>query len=1277
MFSKGILPKVFILIIIVVLFCSFSYAQRASAEFITSYAPGKLETGEQVNDGIQNLFYKDGRLYVSNVWAGLQILDVSAITKPVEIGAYRVKARTHNVYVDDQYVYLANELSGVSILDASTPAATRLVSTIQTIGDAFWVVAKYPFLYVAEETHGINIYDITNLAAPQHIGGYDTPGWAWGVDLNDNTLYVADKNGGLLILDVSDPRSPKKLGQLTSINNAKTVQFDNNLAYIANGPDGLVIVDVSNSAFPKLLSTLTIDGFVFNASKYGNSVFLSNELRRRVEIIDVTDPAKPVKEGDYTYEGKIYSAIKHDVYVYVAADISTLILRHNHPPVLTQIENQTVDEVSLLNIVPDGYDPDGDQIYYTIENLPEGATFDSLSGQISWTPTYEQSGLYPEVTITAWEITDSRLSTSTTFDITVNHVNRNPSIPDISDTTVFENQILVIRVPEGSDPDVEDRGRLFYSASNRPEGAEFDSLALAFRWQPTYEQSGIYTIDFAVHDPAGGVMRDAATITVIHVDRKPVLAEVEPQTVNENELLTITLSGSDPDAEDQDKLSYRAVNLPEGSSFDAQTATFSWTPTYDQSGEYGGILFIFNAGAMSDSVTVDITVVHVNRNPVLAAIPDNTINENENLNFVISGSDPDVEDQGKLTFSAANLPQGAVFNPDSLKFNWTPDFEQSAEYENVLFMLKDPDGLSDSATVKLTVVHVNRTPVLAEIEPKTINENELLTFELSGSDPDIEDKDKLVYSAEGLPEGAQLTGTTVTWTPTYDQSGVYTIKFTLNDGQLSDSKETTFTVIHVNRPPVMDAITAQTVNENELLTFSVTGSDPDKEDLNKWRFTALNLPLGAVFDTASAQFSWTPTFEQSGSYTITFVNTDPGGLTDSKETVITVNHVNRTPVFPEQPAQTVDENILLTYKLIPAEDPDTEDEGKLVYTAENMPEGAGFDPQTLTLTWTPTYEQSGSYTITFKVADSEFTVAQPLMITVNHINRPPVIDVITAPVINENAAWTFKIPYSDPDKEDEGKLVVSVDNLPQGALFNAQSAEITWTPGFEQAGNFENITVSVTDPAGLSDQKSFNITVANVNRLPVIDPVTDVKGKENEPVSFSVTGSDPDPEQQDKLAFSAEGLPAGASFDPASKTFSWTPGYDQAGDHTITIKLSDGEDEVSSSVKVSIENVNREPAIEGPGAGSVQAGSRLSLKFTGSDPDNDRLEFSGGGLPSGASVSASGELSWTPADDQVGSHTITIKVSDGEASAEMQTTIEVSERPAPPPPAPADTSSGL
>mgnify|MGYP003780338203 CR=1 FL=1 len=123
------------------------------------------------------------------------------------------------------------------------------------------------------------------------------------------------------------------------------------------------------------------------------------------------------------------------------------------------------------------------------------------------------------------------------------------------------------------------------------------------------------------------------------------------------------------------------------------------------------------------------------------------------------------------------------------------------------------------------------------------------------------------------------------------------------------------------------------------------------------------------------------------------------------------------------------------------------------------------------------------------------------MITVNHINRPPVIDVITAPVINENAAWTFKIPYSDPDKEDEGKLVVSVDNLPQGALFNAQSAEITWTPGFEQAGNFENITVSVTDPAGLSDQKSFNITVANVNRLPVIDPVTDVKGKENEPVS--------------------------------------------------------------------------------------------------------------------------------------------------------------------------------
>ncbi|MCF6187603.1 MAG: UbiD family decarboxylase, partial [Desulfobulbaceae bacterium] len=194
--------------------------------------------------------------------------------------------------------------------------------------------------------------------------------------------------------------------------------------------------------------------------------------------------------------------------------------------------------------------------------------------------------------------------------------------------------------------------------------------------------------------------------------------------------------------------------------------------------------------------------------------------------------------------------------------------------------------------------------------------------------------------------------------------------------------------LYIGGPPalMLAAIAPQTVDENQLLTFKVSGADPDKEDKGKLTLSALHLPQGAIFDAQSGQFSWKPTFEQAGSYAVTFVVRDRAGLSDPARVAITVNQVNRTPVFPEQKEQIVDENSLLTYKLIPATDPDKEDKGKLKYSALNLPQGATFDAQTLTLKWKPTFDQSGVYTVDFQVTDGEFTVKQPLKITVKNVN---------------------------------------------------------------------------------------------------------------------------------------------------------------------------------------------------------------------------------------------------------------------------------------------------
>jgi hypothetical protein len=91
------------------------------------------------------------------------------------------------------------------------------------------------------------------------------------------------------------------------------------------------------------------------------------------------------------------------------------------------------------------------------------------------------------------------------------------------------------------------------------------------------------------------------------------------KTVNETEELKFTILASDLNG---NAVTYSASDLPTGATFDAATATFNWTPTFEQAGVYN-VTFNATANGASDSETVNITVVNVDRSPVLASIGAN------------------------------------------------------------------------------------------------------------------------------------------------------------------------------------------------------------------------------------------------------------------------------------------------------------------------------------------------------------------------------------------------------------------------------------------------------------------------------------------------------------------------------------------------------------------------------------------------------------------------------------------------------------------------------
>ena len=82
---------------------------------------------------------------------------------------------------------------------------------------------------------------------------------------------------------------------------------------------------------------------------------------------------------------------------------------------------------------------------------------------------------------------------------------------------------------------------------------------------------------------------------------------------------------------------------------------------------------------------------------------------------------------------------------------------------------------------------------------------------------------------------------------------------------------------------------------------------------------------------------------------------------------------------------------------------------------------------------------------------------------------------------------------------------------------------------------------------------------------------------EGQPLTFTVLATDED--TADILSYNAEGLPDGSTFDPATKTFTWTPTVNQGqpAPYMVTFSVSDGTESDTEVVAITVTNVNQPP----------------------------------------------------------------------------------------------------
>ncbi|MBP1708101.1 MAG: hypothetical protein H6Q39_1825, partial [Chloroflexi bacterium] len=280
----------------------------------------------------------------------------------------------------------------------------------------------------------------------------------------------------------------------------------------------------------------------------------------------------------------------------------------------------------------------------------------------------------------------------------------------------------------------------------------------------------------------------------------------------------------------------------------------------------------------------------------------------------------------------------------------------------------------------------------------------------------------------------------------------------------------------------------------------------------------------------------------------------------------------------------VDEGTSLSFSISAAD----ADGDAITYSGSSLPSGASFNGSTRTFIWTPGAAQSGTYSgVRFSASDGSLTDSETITITVNDTmvapNRPPVLASIGSKKVNEGASLSFTISATDPDGD---ALTYSSASLPSGASFNSSTRTFSWKPGYSQAGTYSNIRFSVSDGKA-TDYENILITVSHINQAPVLAAIGDKAVSEGALLSFAITATDPD---GDALTYSAVNLPSGASFNAATRTFSWRPRSSQAGLFAgVHFQVSDGrltdQEDIAVTVKAVQNDDNRKTSGSGGGGG--------------------------------------------------------------------------------------------
>ncbi|MDI3474201.1 MAG: large repetitive protein, partial [Candidatus Woesearchaeota archaeon] len=252
---------------------------------------------------------------------------------------------------------------------------------------------------------------------------------------------------------------------------------------------------------------------------------------------------------------------------------------------------------------------------------------------------------------------------------------------------------------------------------------------------------------------------------------------------------TIDLTEYATDLEDPDDLTWEVLSYDSdllNLELDDSILTISPAAYTKATTNVGLAVYDLDEDSASSTIKVILNIEEPNNPPIITVEGslNKTIAEGENLNFVVNFFD---EDSDPLDISIEGKPYNADFQPLNLLmpnasditylFSWTPDYNQSGNYEIKLIANDGKD--TTEVIINIRVDNTNRAPVaVLEVNTTSALVYEDILFDASASnDPD---GDELTYSWD-FGDGTSSTAEQVVHS--YSTPGEYEVQLTVSDGE--------------------------------------------------------------------------------------------------------------------------------------------------------------------------------------------------------------------------------------------------------------------------------------------------------------------------------------------------------------------------------------------------------------------------------------------------------------------------------------------------------------